>query len=579
MIKAQCLLLLIASLARGADLIESATTVTLTNRQVALRFDKRDGKLRSFAFNGRELLGNGGSGYIQCVAGTKPEHIAWSYRVVRREPALVDIEFANANPRFPFELATRYVLRGDEPGFYNYIVLGHDAQKHPGTFHMGQLDFCLRADPKLFTIAAVDDDRITPFPKPESLRGAPSVTDATYRLPDGSIYSKYFSSATMDERHTVHGVMGDGLGLWIVMPSHEHLNGGPERQELTVHQTDTTPVLLRHYVAGHYGASGIDSSNTWTQPSAPWFVYANAGSNLWADAKRRAAQEVAAWPYPWFDKTPRGNITGKITAYARVILASHEENPPSLDWQQQWQGYRYYCWADTDGRFTLRNVRSGLYDLYAWKPAVIGTFIQRGVRVAGDINLGELTWTLPRRELLWQIGVPDRSAAEFGFAENFRQWGLWNTIPNEINFVVGKNKDRDLPFEMAITQNSDLSWRLPVWRIQFERGTARTGKAVLTLAFAESESNLLRHGPTVKVSLNGEELVQISDLATDGAAHRSGISGLYQVREIPFDAAKLRDGVNTLTLEMPRQLRPLKTLLGIPAAAVMFDCLRLELAP
>ena len=45
----------------------------------------------------------------------------------------------------------------------------------------------------------------------------------------------------MDENHRVHGAMGDGIGAWILMPSHEHLNGGPEHQELTVHQTDTRP--------------------------------------------------------------------------------------------------------------------------------------------------------------------------------------------------------------------------------------------------------------------------------------------------------------------------------------------------
>ncbi len=563
---------------RAVELIETATTLTLSNQQVSVRFDKRDGTLRSFTHGERELLGKGGRGYVQYVTGDKNDRVIWESRVVRREPGLVEIAFTNVNPRFPFELATHYVLRDGDPGFYNYILLGHDAVKHPGTFQMAQLDFCLRADPTLFTIAAVDDQRIMPMPRPEAMRGAPAVMDATYRLPDGSIYSKYFFSAPMDERHIVHGIMGNGIGLWIAMPSHEHLNGGPEHQELTVHQTDTTPVLLCHYVAGHYGAGGINSSTTWTKVSAPWFVFANTGTNLWADAKRRAAQEVAAWPYPWFDNSPRADVTGEITAGGRVILAAHEEPPPPLDWQRQWQGYRYYTWADADGRFRLRAVRHGLYDLYAWKPGIIGTFVQRGIRVSNNVNLGKLTWSLPRRELLWQIGVADRSAAEFGFAENFRQWGLWNKIPSEIQFTVGKNRDRDLPFEMAVTQNADLSWRLPVWQIQFESRGRHVGKAVLTLAFASSGSNLLRRGPTVTVLLNGEELLQIRDLPHDGAAHRSGVWGLYQAREIGFDAKKLREGMNTLTLTLERPGRPPSVKLGVPAAAVMFDCLRLELA-
>ena len=133
------------------------------------------------------------------------------------------------------------------------------------------------------------------------------LMDATYRLPSGDVYSKYFYSATMDEKHLVHGAMGRNLGIWIIMPSHEHLNGGPEHQELTVHQTDTTPVLLCHYNAGHYGAGGISSNSqdgSWSRASAPWFVYVNEvpdRGHAMAGCQTPGDSETSKWPYPWLN--------------------------------------------------------------------------------------------------------------------------------------------------------------------------------------------------------------------------------------------------------------------------------------
>jgi rhamnogalacturonan endolyase len=587
----------------GVRFEADAQTMKLANSEVQLAFDLPSGKLRSLLYHDREMLAKGG-GYVQIApaAADPADRAAFTPRVVRRQPDLVEIAFSNDNPRFPFELESHFILRGGEPGFHQYLVLGHDAVKHPGVQRMAQFNYALRLDPQLFTWAAVDDARIREFPKPSALIAKRMVMDATYPLEDGSIYSKYFYSAAMDENHRVHGAMGDGIGAWVIMPSHEHLNGGPEHQELTVHQTDSGPVLLRHYNAAHYGAGELLSDSkdgSWRRASATWMFYFNSGADraaLWQDAKKRAQTETAEWPYPWLDDAQfqlhRGAVSGRLAfddhapaAEARIILAPHEDIPSPFDWQRQWKGYRFYGWADPNGRFSVPKVRPGLYDLYAWKRGVIGEFIQRGVRVGeGETaNVGDLTWKLPRnRETLWQIGVPDRTSAEFGFAGNFRQWKLWDKIaeanPSGVTFVVGKSTVRDLPFEMAVTQNEDNSWRAPEWRVEFNIPAARSGKAWLSLALAsaESESSGGKRGPELRIALNGEPLSTIDDLASGGAANRSGAWGLYQLRQIEFDAAKLKSGANVLTLELPAPQRPAGKRLGNPAAAVQWDCLRLE---
>ena len=586
--------------AAKVDMSQNATSVTLANREVTLVFEKKTGKLKSFAWHGMELLASGGA-YIQCALVGKKDKppVNWEFRLCRQEPGLLEIRFANADRQCPFTLESHYILRADEPGFHHYLVWGHDVARSPGIHELSQLNFCLRADPRIFTTAAVDDERIRPFPKPEWLTRRQMVMDATYRLPDGSFYSKYFYSAAMDERHTVHGMMGETIGLWIVMPSHEHLNGGPEHQELTVHQTDSSPVLLCHATAAHYGAGVLtsDSKNgSWSKVSAPWFVYVNRAADhaaLWEDAKRRAGSEVRAWPYRWLDdgrfQLDRGTVTGRLmldaarpAGEARIILAQHEEKPSPLGWQRQWQGYRFYGWADAEGRFSIPKVRPGMYDVYAWKRGVMGTFAHRAVSVgAGEAsNAGDLVWNLPRdRKLLWQIGVPDRSAGEFGFAEDFRQWGLWDRIaeafPNGVAYTVGKSKDRDLPFILAVTQDRDLSWREPIWRIRFEDRGRRTGQALLTLAIAAAEGT---HGPVVKLLLNNEPIGMIDDLAQSAAVHRSGLWGTCELREVAFDAAMLKVGANVLAISLAVPGRRASKPLGYPAGgALMPDCLRLEI--
>jgi len=584
----------------GVGISGDASTIVLSNDLVRLAFDRRGGNLASWQSGGRELLGRGG-GYAQVALGGKggTPRMRWEASLVRREPDLVEIAFTNAAPGCPFDLAHHYTLRSGEPGFWNHLAYGHDAARSPGVHELGQFNFCLRVNPALFTTAAVDDERIVPFPRPQDVRREAQVMDATYRLPDGSIYSKYFFSAAMDSSHRVHGAMGDGVGVWIAMPSHEHLNGGPEHQELTVHQTDTTPVLLRHAVAGHYGAGAVisaSSNGSWRQVSAPCFVFANAGAGaaaLWRDAKARADAEAARWPHAWlgreFEPGSRGRVTGRLDidgapapAGAWVILAAHEEQENPLDWQQQWRGCRYSARTGEGGAFDLAHVRPGLYDLYAWSAGRFGRFVRRGVTVSPrqTTDVATLDWRTPATgEVLWQIGTPDRTSAEFGFAEDFRRWGLWDRIAEAstggVTLVVGRSAAPDWPFQMAATQAPDFSWRVPEWRVVFTNAAARTGRAVLTLGLCGYEG---RSRPQLRVALNGAPLGEIDGMPSDGAAHRSGLRGLVHRHEIAFDASRLVAGTNVMTVALPSPGRRVEKKLGSPAAAVLWDCLRLAVA-
>jgi len=38
------------------------------------------------------------------------------------------------------------------------------------------------------------------------------------------------------------------------------------------------------------------------------------------------------------------------------------------------QGYQFWCRADVDGSFYIRNIVTGNYNLYAWVPGFIGDY-------------------------------------------------------------------------------------------------------------------------------------------------------------------------------------------------------------
>ena len=585
----------------GVSLHDRKDGIELTNGVVALRLKKDSGTLVSLMYQGRELLAPGG-GYVQIAYTSRKDKpgTRWEYRVVRQSTDLVEIAFVNVGPECTFEFASHFVLRAGESGFHHYLTWGHDVVRTPRLLKLAQYNLALRIDPRLFTTAAVDEQRIARFPAGELMVPERSVMDSTYALPEGGHYSKYFFAAERDERHPLHGAMGDGIGLWVIMPSHEHLNGGPEHQELTVHQGGASNVLLAHAQAAHYGAGILTSDpgkGSWRKVSAPWFIHVNSAATqreLWEEAKRVAAAAVAEWPYRWLDDadfqlertTVRGVMTtqdGAPVARARVILAPHEAVLGPLLWQQQWRGYRFYGWTDEQGRFAIGQVRDGTYDVFTWQPGAFGFHVERGVTVSGGavVDLGKVVWPRPLdRRTLWQIGTPDRTAQEFAFAEDFRQWGLWQKIadafPAGAAYVAGESDEHDWPFQMAVTQEPDGSWRTPRWSVRFARPAQAAGRLALTLGIAAFEG---RQRPQLEFHLNGELLGAIADLEISGAVHRSGIHAGYQERELVFPAERLRDGDNLLVISMPAPTRLAPRQLNALAAGLLWDCLRLEVLP
>ncbi|KAE8658679.1 hypothetical protein F3Y22_tig00116970pilonHSYRG00028 [Hibiscus syriacus] len=101
--------------------------------------------------------------------------------------------------------------------------------------------------------------------------------------------------------------------------------------------------------------------------------------------------------------------------------------------------------ANENGIFSIRNIRPGDYTLFAWVPGFIGDYRHEAIITicsGCNIEMGDVLYEPPRDgPTLWEIGIPDRSAAEFyvpdpdpkyinrlfvNHPDRFRQYGLWD---------------------------------------------------------------------------------------------------------------------------------------------------------
>ncbi|MGC3991172.1 MAG: hypothetical protein QM796_16140 [Chthoniobacteraceae bacterium] len=99
------------------------------------------------------------------------------------------------------------------------------------------------------------------------------------------------------------------------------------------------------------------------------------------------------------------------------------EDGPEGNWQYQGSAYQYWAQAARDGTFSIPHVRPGSYTLYAFNTGAVGEFSKTKITVkAGSAtDLGQLVWNVPHpgHHLAWEIGIPDRSAAEFKHGNDY----------------------------------------------------------------------------------------------------------------------------------------------------------------
>ncbi|XP_061967377.1 uncharacterized protein LOC133691065 isoform X3 [Populus nigra] len=525
----------------------------------------------------------------------------------------------------PLNFDKRYVMLRGSSGFYTYAIYEH-LRGWPA-FDLDNTRIVFKLTKQKFRYMAIADNRQRYMPLPEDRspeRGQTLAYPEAVLLVhpvepefEGEVDDKYAYSCESKDIG-VHGwISADPLiGFWQITPSNEFRTGGPLKQFLTSHVGPTSLGVMHstHY-AGADVTIKIGPNEPWKKVYGPVFAYVNSLSDgkdplsLWKDAKKQMMNEVHMWPYDFIaseDFPPskqRGSVGGRLLVLERYVsnatisaegayvgLAAPGE---AGSWQLESKGYQFWTKTDGCGNFTINGIRSGDYNLYAWVPGFIGDYKFTSViniNSGCNIDIGDLVYEAPRNgSTLWEIGFPDRSAAEFYIPdanpkyinklylkqERYRQYGLWERYAElyptaDLVFTVGKsNHTTDWFFAQVTRKKGNTTYEGTTWQIKFlldevdERAAYKLRLALATANVAELE---------VRVNEpNANPLFSTGEIGKDNTIARHGIHGLYRLFNVDIPGAQLLIGNNAIFLTQTASISPFQ--------GVMYDYIRLEGPP
>ncbi|XP_028769118.1 rhamnogalacturonate lyase B-like isoform X1 [Neltuma alba] len=557
------------------------------------------------------------------------------FSIVASDESQVEVSFVRTwtssmqGTDVPINIDQRYVMRRGSSGFYSYAIFERP-QSFPAV-EVDQVRTVYKLQEHRFHYMAVSDNRQRFMPTMEDRESGQVLAypeAVLLTLPSnedfkGEVDDKYqYSCENKDNR--VHGwISFDSkapVGFWMITPSDEFRNAGPTKQDLTSH---VGPITLSMFVSTHYGGKEVtmafQEGETYKKVFGPVFVYLNSLSSnedphtLWPDAVQRMYKEARSWPYDFphsrdfIPPTRRGSAIGRLivqdrynrggrllygeSAYVGLALPGSEGS-----WQRESKGYQFWTQADNKGYFMIKNVIPGHYNLFAWVPGFIGDYKHNNmitITSGSLIKLDSLVYSPPRNgSTLWEIGFPDRTAAEFYIPDpnpkfinklykeqptnKFRQYGLWERYAalyphNDLVYTVGVDRyDRDWFFAHVTRRIGNGVFQPTTWQIIFElKDNAIRGSYTLQLALASATHSQLQ------IWLNEEgdnpALFERVNMGEDNAIARHGIHGLYWLFSIDIPSDRLVKGRNTIYLRQSNATNPFQ--------GVMYDYIRLERPP
>ncbi|XP_057251850.1 uncharacterized protein LOC109135383 [Beta vulgaris subsp. vulgaris] len=541
-----------------------------------------------------------------------------SFKIIKQTEDQAEISFlCPKTSKVPLQVDYRYILLRGRSGFYSYAIFTRD-KGTPAT-DVQYIRTVHKLDTQKFLYMAVSDklQRVMPMNrdretgKPLAYKEAVHLTNPTNPKIKGEVDDKY-QYAFDHKDNKLHGwVCTDpSVGIWLITPSDEFRTRGPHKQDLTSH---VGPNMLSVFHSIHYAGPDLimkfTNGEPWKKVYGPYFVHLNSGKGdpraLWQEAKNQLQEELKSWPYefPVSEDFPKANQRGSVELIFFMNDRSKPPVPANLgwvglaqpgevgSWQSEMKGYQFWAQTDREGKFTIPNVHVGKYNLYAWAPGFIGDYKSASeidIAPGKQINLGDQVYTPPRSgETLWEIGFPDRSAAEFfvpdpspNFAnpilndqENkYRQYGLWDRYSEiypkqDLTYTIGvSNHTKDWFYAHVLRKTGPEIYQPTVWQVVFPlKDVVPNGNYTLQIALAAANFAALQ------VRVNNPDSIAVfstSLVGKDNAIARHGIHGLYQLYSIGIPGNLLKSGQNTIFLRQPRN--------NGKFCGFMYDYVRLE---
>ncbi len=546
--------------------LDDSRRATLSNDILTIQTDPK-GRVVSCVYDETELIAKPNTWYLSYNSAKYHELGAVQAEIKTQTDDMIEIVYTNDAPggaRF----TQGYILRKGVSGIYTYVVV----EGTENAESIGEARIVYRLDDALFHDGYVNEQAQGGMPRHEVMKAVERegmIQDATFYLPDSSIYTKYDWGTYMKDDH-VHGVMSDHIGVWAIGCSMEYVNGGALRQDLTVHSDIKSTLLLQMFQSGHYGAYAPTFDAGKQKIYGPFMLYLNKGAraDMIADAKREAAQQEEAWPFQWFKHeeyaldratvSGRIRITNAMPAGRMLVTLAQPGNVYT-----QSEGYIFWAETDKKGRFSIPKVRKGTYSLHAYAIEGENTDELEVADIAvndAEVELGTIGWApLKHGKTLWRIGEADRLAAGFKLADAPRAYDNFLKSPDTLDFTIGKSKDADWFYCQRPKSN---------YRIHFKVKKIEGDSCHLTLSTAAS--SLL---PVIRVMVNGKQAGEFSNWENnrDGAVYRSATQGGYrELHTVAFPAQMLKKGSNTIEITYPKGRRHGK-------GGIIWDCLKLEI--
>lgn len=612
-----------ASAAGSVSIIDNGLTVTLKNQYVAITITKADCYIRSFVYDGSNILSGGYSGGMLYWSWNMPNYqnpSGCTYQLTV-DPKNNNYDYAEIKLHMTWskdttkaaqDLDVYYGIKDGVSGLYATGKLSHPAtyRYNPGgewrmAGYVGsQFDWMVVDSARNMRIPAWTATQV-------AVDGAPKeVTRITSSGPFLNHYEcKYDYSADFGETETWGWVSTTtNRGIWMTVPSLEYYPGGPMKRELMCH---SAPVILNmiggtHYITGMDGA--IASGEKWEKIYGPFLIYCNkvpSGTTnvpkaLWDDAKAQTKLEKAKWPYSWFSDTTylktnqRGTVKGQLVINDPTLTALSAANmwigvaiPPSstigsTDFQFWTKNYQFWVKTDSLGNFMIPNVLPGIHNLYAFGPGTAGQMTKNAfvnVQAGMITDLGVVEW-IPYRlaPTVWEIGVPDRTAKEFKHGDDYWIGGTYpdpnwakfmnyaTEFPNDVNYTIGlSNWSTDWNFVQPYNIVGSAQTAAPEWKVNFKLATAPTAGSNSSVYVAAASSFA---GPLI-VKINGTNITNpstgVSFPNPSNATIRKGIHGAFGDLRFTFASSLLKAGDNVISFTQRRL-----------AGDIQYDYLRLE---
>lgn len=525
------------------------------------------GRVSSLQRKGTEFLASNGIYFDYTTSegnkGLSPSKVT----IIKNSAEHCEVLYSATSGNTIFEQG--FIMRKSVPGIYSYVIATGTATSANEPIKEARV--CSRlADGMLngyvdwrMNGRIPSNSEMTTAEKEEN-----TIQDATYKLADGSIYTKY-NWASYIERDTLHGLRDNSYyGLYNIPVSYEWINGGCDRQELTVHATSKSPITIQMLQGEHFGGQAMVLNEGEKKLYGPFLICTTYSKNPVSSARNQWVKEVAEWPYQWFENdlyprqrgTVRGHLnvtTGQRNDSVRIILAQEKGKEPI----EMMHGYQFWTLTDANGDFEIKNVRPDTYNLFAYAKAgeVTDMLEQDDITVsAGDNNLGTIDWT-PKKytQMLWMIGQNDRRSSEFKYSDALRQYGLWEQVPANLTYTIGQSNEAT-DWYYAQTQKGGT------WTVKFNLDERPVGRVYLTASLAGCSGT----GSTITVKVNGTQRATWKPGVNDACIYRSAInSGRHYVFTTDFINTGLKVGENTVTFTYSG---------GGSKDGIMYDCIKLE---